>query len=162
MFTRLRGSLQKLCSEFKRNSEGSVVATFALSMVPVVGLVGAAVDYSAASTARTKLQTSLDAALLAGAKDGTTSWETTALNAFNANLKANFATSVMPTFQLTSTRAYTGTVTATVPSNFLGVLRSIGNQHQGDGYGDCPTEYRRLLLRYGAEPHRSSGITAHR
>jgi Flp pilus assembly protein TadG len=138
MFTRLRGSLQKLCSEFKRNSEGSVVATFALSLVPVVGLVGAAVDYSAASTARTKLQTSLDAALLAGAKDGTTSWETTALNAFHANLKVSFATSVMPTFQLTSTRAYTGTVTATVPSNFLGVLGVSGINIKATGTATVP------------------------
>ena len=74
MFIRIRTSLQKSCSEFQRDSEGSVASIFALSLVPLVGLVGAAVDYSAANRARTSLQAGLDAALLAGAKDGSTSW----------------------------------------------------------------------------------------
>ena len=126
MLTQIRSTLQKLCSEFKRDSAGSVVSTFALSLLPLVGLVGAAVDYSAANNARTKLQASLDAALLAGAKDGSTSWATTALNTFNANMKASAATAINPTFQLTSTRAYAGAATATVPSNFLGVLGVSG------------------------------------
>src|SRR6476659_1540336 len=121
MFTRIRVALGKFC-EFKRNSEGSIVSTFALSLVPVVGLVGAAVDYTAASNARTGLQIALDAALIAGAKDGSADWATTALNSFNANLNAKLATDVNPTFQLTSTRAYQGSVTAKVASHFLGVL----------------------------------------
>ena len=126
MFMRIRTSLQKSCSEFKRDSEGSVASIFALSLVPLVGLVGAAVDYSAANRARTSLQAGLDAALLAGAKDGSTSWAATALNTFNNNVKANAATAINPVFQLTSTRAYTGTVTATVPSSFLNVLGVSG------------------------------------
>jgi len=138
MLTRIRNALQKYCSELSQNSEGSVAATFALSLVPLVGLIGAAVDYSAANNARTNLQVSLDAALIAGAKDGTTNWETIALNAFNANLKANFATSVTPAFQLTSTRAYAGTVTATVPSNFLGVLGVSGINVRATGTATVP------------------------
>ena len=138
MLLRIRSALQRYRPEFARNSEGSVAATFALSMVPLVGLVGAAVDYSAANNARTNLQVSLDAALLAGAKDGTTSWEATALNAFNANLKANFAKNITPTFQLTSTRAYTGAVTATVPSNFLGVLGVSGINIKATGTATVP------------------------
>ena len=126
MFMRMRTSLQKSWSEFKRDSEGSVASIFALSLVPLVGLVGAAVDYSAANRARTSLQAGLDAALLAGAKDGSTSWTTTALNTFNSNVKTNAATAISPVFQLTSTRAYTGTVTATVPSSFLNVLGVSG------------------------------------
>ena len=126
MFMRMRTSLQKSWSEFKRDSEGSVASIFALSLVPLVGLVGAAVDYSAANRARTSLQAGLDAALLAGAKDGSTSWAATALNSFNSNVKANAATAINPVFQLTSTRAYTGTVTATVPSSFLNVLGVSG------------------------------------
>jgi Flp pilus assembly protein TadG len=126
MLTRIHHALQKYCSKLTRNSEGSVVSTFALSMVPLIGLVGAAVDYSSATNARTNLQVALDAALIAGAKDGSANWSTAALNAFNANLKAHFAANVTPTFQLTSTRAYTGSVSATVPSNFLGVLGVSG------------------------------------
>jgi Flp pilus assembly protein TadG len=126
MFARLRIALRKSCRELKQDREGSVAATFALSLVPLVGLVGAAVDYSSANNARTNLQVALDAALIAGAKDGTADWTTAALNSFNANLNAKLATNVSPTFQLTSSRAYTGRVTATVASHFLGVLGVSG------------------------------------
>ena len=138
MFTRMRAALRKSCFSFKHDAEGSVVSTFALSLVPLVGLVGAAVDYSAASNARTSLQVALDAALLAGAKDGTTSWADTALNTFNANLNPKTATNVHPTFQLTSARGYTGTVTATVPSNFLGVLGVSGIDISATGTAVVP------------------------
>src|SRR3954452_22998336 len=126
MFTRICAAYRKSISAFRNDREGSVVTTFALSLIPLVGLVGAATDYSSATGVRTNLQVALDAALLAGAKDGSTNWATTALNTFNANLNAKFATNVTPTFQLTSTRAYSGRVTATVPSNFLGVLGISG------------------------------------
>lgn len=122
MVTRLIARLQKPCREFTRNTEGSVASIFALALVPIVGLMGAAVDYSAANNARTALQARLDTALLAGARDGSTTWTTTALNIFNANLGPKGAISINPTFRLTSTRAYSGTVTAKMPSNFLGVL----------------------------------------
>lgn len=126
MFRRMLLALGQSCLHLKRDHEGSVAATFALALIPLVGLVGAAVDYSAANSARTNLQVALDAALLAGAKDGSANWTTTALNTFNANLNAKLATNVNPTFQLTSTRAYTGSVHATMPSNFLGVLGVSG------------------------------------
>src|SRR5207248_4234538 len=122
MFTRTRNALLKSCSQFKRNSEGSVASIFALALVPVVGLVGAAVDYSQANNARTTLQARLDAALIAGARDGSTSWAATALDTFNAGLVSKGATDINPVFELTSARAYSGTVTAKAPSNFLGVL----------------------------------------
>src|ERR1041385_4901508 len=122
MFAWTRTVLLKSCSRFKRDSEGSVVSTFALAIVPVVGLVGAAVDYSQANNVRTTLQARRDAALVAGARDGSTSWASTAQSIFNAGLESKGATDINPVFGLTSTRAYTGTVTAKVPANFLGVL----------------------------------------
>src|SRR2546421_9426089 len=94
MFTRTRIALLKSCSEFKQNSEGSVASIFALALIPVVGLVGAAVDYSQANNVRTTLQARLDAALIAGARDGSTSWATTALNTFNAGLASKGATDI--------------------------------------------------------------------
>jgi Flp pilus assembly protein TadG len=126
MLRRMWLALRQSCLHLKRDREGSVAATFALALVPVIGLVGAAIDYSAANRARTNLQAALDAALLAGAKDGSANWTTAALNVFNANLNAKFASNVNPTFQLTSTRAYTARVTAMAPSNFLGVLGVSG------------------------------------
>jgi Flp pilus assembly protein TadG len=126
MLRRIRLALRKSYLQLKRDREGSVTATFALALIPLVGLVGAAVDYSSANSARTNLQAALDAALLAGAKDGSANWTAAALNSFNANLNAKLASNVNPIFQLTSTRAYTGRVTATVPSNFLGVVGVSG------------------------------------
>ena len=138
MFRHLRAALQRSTSEFKRDSEGSVTSTFALALVPIVGLVGAAIDYTAATKARASLQATLDAALIAGAKDGSANWTTTALNTFNANLNTKFATNVNPTFQLTSTRAYTGSATANVPSNFLGVLGVSGINIGASGTATVP------------------------
>src|SRR5947209_14546379 len=112
MFTRTRNALLKSCSQFKRNSEGSVASIFALALVPVVGLVGAAVDYSQANNVRTTLQARLDAALIAGARDGSTSWAATDSKTIHAGLASKGATDITPVFELTSTRAYSGTVTA--------------------------------------------------
>src|ERR1043165_5378508 len=126
MLTRMWLALRQSCLHLARDREGSVAAMFALALVPVIGLVGAAVDYSAANSARTNLQAALDAALLAGAKDGSANWTTAALNVFNANLNAKLARNVTPTLQLTSTRAYTGRVTAMVRTNFLGVMGVSG------------------------------------
>ena len=138
MLAQIRKWLHTTGSEFIRDSEGSLVSIFALSLVPIVGLVGAAVDYSTANNARTRLQAGLDAALLAGAKDGSTSWADTALNTFNSNVKAGVATGITPTFQLTSTRAYKGTVTATVPSSFLSVLGVTGTNVRVTGQVTVP------------------------
>jgi Flp pilus assembly protein TadG len=84
--------------------DGSVVSTFALALVPLVGLVGAVVDYSRASNMRVSLQTTLDAALLAGARDGSTNWVNVATNVFQANVRAKGGTVATPVFQLDQNR----------------------------------------------------------
>ncbi|HVL70949.1 MAG TPA: pilus assembly protein TadG-related protein, partial [Beijerinckiaceae bacterium] len=47
-----------------RNRNGSIAITFALSLVPMLGLSGAAVDYGRATNARAKLQAALDGIVL--------------------------------------------------------------------------------------------------
>jgi hypothetical protein len=47
-----------------RCDRGNVAIIFALALIPLVGAVGAAIDYSRAATARTAMQTALDAAAL--------------------------------------------------------------------------------------------------
>lgn len=54
--------------EFFRDRSGNVAMIFALASVPMVGLIGAAVDYSRASSDRSALQVAVDAAALAGAR----------------------------------------------------------------------------------------------
>jgi len=56
-------------SRFLADQHGGVAPIFALALVPMIGLGGAAIDYSRASAARTAMQASLDAAALMIAKD---------------------------------------------------------------------------------------------
>ncbi len=75
-----------------------------------------------ASSIKAALQASLDAALLAGARDGSLSWTSTALNMFNSNIPPGGATLATPQFGLDKNRAYTATVTAAVPTAFLDII----------------------------------------
>jgi len=95
---------------------------FALLLVPLMAIVGASVDYSRANRLKSSLQNVLDAALLAGARDGSTDWANLAINYFNANLSANDASVGTPSFNLNSVRAYVGSASASVPTTFLSVL----------------------------------------
>jgi hypothetical protein len=66
----VRFASKRTFGRFARERHASVAPMFALLFIPVLGLVGAATDYSRAANTRTKLQASLDAALLAGIRDG--------------------------------------------------------------------------------------------
>lgn len=54
--------------EFPKNERGNIAMLFGLSLVPIVGAAGVAVDYSNASNTRTALQAEVDAAALEAAK----------------------------------------------------------------------------------------------
>jgi Flp pilus assembly protein TadG len=58
-----------LLARFLRNQKGGVAPTLALAVIPLVGMVGAAVDYSRASSTRTAMQAALDSAALMLSKD---------------------------------------------------------------------------------------------
>jgi Flp pilus assembly protein TadG len=57
-----------LLSRFMQDRSGGVAPMFAIAVIPVLGLVGAAVDYSRANSVRAGLQSALDATSLAMAK----------------------------------------------------------------------------------------------
>src|SRR5882757_1784389 len=50
---------------FLKDRRGNIVPIFALALVPTVGMIGAAVDYTRANSVRSALQVSLDATTLA-------------------------------------------------------------------------------------------------
>lgn len=64
-FLRLRSS----AARFGRAKDGNIAVIFSIALVPIIGLVGAAVDYSRANNARTAMQAALDSAALMVAKD---------------------------------------------------------------------------------------------
>src|SRR4051812_32286135 len=83
---------------FARNNDGGVLPIFTVALLPVVGFIGAAVDYSRANDVRSAMQATLDIALLAGARDGTTNWANVAADVFSANVKSKGASVATPVF----------------------------------------------------------------
>jgi Flp pilus assembly protein TadG len=65
---KLRNSLRA----FRRAERGHVAITFALATIPIIGFVGSAVDYSRANSARSAMQSAVDATALMLSKDITT------------------------------------------------------------------------------------------
>src|SRR5258708_5871849 len=57
-----------LLRQFLRDRRAGVAPMFALAIIPVIGLVGAAVDYSRANSVKVAVQAALDATALAMAK----------------------------------------------------------------------------------------------
>jgi Flp pilus assembly protein TadG len=119
---RIHSRIKQLCVRFTARNDGSVLPMFALSLVPIVVMIGAAVDYSRANSLRSQLQATLDSALLAGGRDGSTNWANVATDFFNGNVQPRGSSVSSPSFTLTEDRAYRGTVSAAIQTNFLGVM----------------------------------------
>jgi Flp pilus assembly protein TadG len=69
---------KKLChtlSAFRAARGGNVAITFAIATLPILGFVGAAVDYSRANSVKAAMQTALDATALMLAKEAATDTE---------------------------------------------------------------------------------------
>src|SRR5437773_2136351 len=60
----LRKTILETLRTFGRARSGNVAITFALLVIPMIGLVGAAIDYSRANSARSAMQTALDSTAL--------------------------------------------------------------------------------------------------
>ena len=61
--------MRRLISRFFSNQRGNVAVVFGLAAIPILGVAGVALDYTRASHFRSKLQTAVDAAALAGATE---------------------------------------------------------------------------------------------
>ena len=65
MTRKLHQTWRRFCAE----RSGNVVLIFGLALIPIVGLAGAAIDYSRGSSARTDMQAAIDAAGIMLSKD---------------------------------------------------------------------------------------------
>jgi Flp pilus assembly protein TadG len=117
-----------LLARFWNNRRGGVAPMVALTIVPLIGAVGAAVDYTRANAARTALQASLDSTALllskTAANQTPADLEASATNAFNAMFHRPDVQNVEVTAHYSSTDGSKVTLTgsATVPTDFLNVL----------------------------------------
>jgi len=111
--------------QFRFASAGNVTVIFALSLVPMMGGVGAAIDYSQASSAKTAMQAAADAAALASIKGASTQTaaqlQSTAAGLFNTSFnRSNITPSVTATYDATSK-----TVTVSATANFKPNIMSM-------------------------------------
>lgn len=121
---RLVRSIKALASD----DRGNVAMIFGLSLIPLIGFLGAAIDYSRANNARTAMQAALDSTSLMLSKDATklspADLTTKASGYFNAIFKHPEAESI----SVNATYGYSGmhkidmTSTADVPTAFMRVL----------------------------------------
>ena len=122
MLKRLLLEWRVIVGRFARQSTGSVAPTFAIALIPLLAGIGAAIDYSRANNYKSALQEALDAALLAGAKDGSSSWAQIATDTFSGNVQTKFGSASAPDFVQSSAEVYTGSVSGSVPTTFMGLM----------------------------------------
>jgi Flp pilus assembly protein TadG len=114
-------SARQIAVRFASASEASFAPAFAIMLVPFVVAVGAAVDYSRANSVKAYMQSALDTAILAGAKDGSSSWAQVALNVFNGNMSSK-GISATANFAAVDYSTYTASAVISVPTSLLGIV----------------------------------------
>jgi Flp pilus assembly protein TadG len=120
MFRRF-GRVRNLITEFFRAKAGNVAVIFAVAVVPIIGAIGTAVDYSRASDVKSHLQAAIDAAVLAGSTQPSAQQISTASAVFSGNYNGTLATATT-SFVQNSGGSLTGTASSSVNASFLGVF----------------------------------------
>ena len=126
--TSLFNRFRKLVREFRTANAANVTLTFALATIPMVGFVGAAVDYSHANSVKTAMQAASDstALMLSKIASGLTQSQvqTKATAYFTALFTRPEATGlqVTATYTTTSGNQILVAATANVPTNFMGMI----------------------------------------
>lgn len=112
-----------LCARYASDRAGQVAVVFALAALPLIGAVGAAVDYSSANGVKAQLQSALDSSLLAGAGDTSGGSVNTATNFFSGAFapKAQ-VTGTQTTFTVNSDGSIAGSASTNVSTVFMGIF----------------------------------------
>ena len=123
--------VQRKIQHFGRQQGGSIPLMLGLAIIPVMGFMGAAVDYSTSNKAKAKLSAAADAAALAAVdhqaiSGNATAAQTTAQNVFNAQATnlANVTVNSVSVAVNDSSSGRTAVVsyTATKPNLFMGFV----------------------------------------
>ena len=124
LWLKIRETLQ----EFLAARSGNVAITFAIATLPIIGGVGAAVDYSHANSVKVALQAALDSTALMlskeAANDTSTTLQNNGLKYFKAMFTKPEATNLALTANYTTTGGSAVVVNGQVdvPTVFMGVL----------------------------------------
>lgn len=123
-WTKLRRSL----AAFGAARGGNVAITFALATLPLIGGIGAAVDYSRANSVKTSLQTALDATALMLSREAATLSNSDLQTKANNYFKAMFTRSEVKNITVSATYTATGGSTVvvngsvSVPTEIMGIV----------------------------------------
>jgi Flp pilus assembly protein TadG len=124
LLNNVRNSLQR----FGRAERGNVMITFALATIPMIGFVGAAVDYSRGNAAKASMQAAVDATALMLSKDvaslSSSAMNTKATSIFSALLNRPDVANVIvtPTYSTDTGTQLVVTATGKVATTFMKVM----------------------------------------
>jgi Flp pilus assembly protein TadG len=124
LISRLRNRLQT----FRKDKDGHVVLTFALATIPIIGFVGAAVDYSRANSDKAAMQAAVDATALMLSKTASTLTQaqinSKATSYFNALFNRTDVNNIVitPVYTTSGGSQIVVTGTGTVPTTFTKVM----------------------------------------
>ncbi|WP_445489871.1 vWA domain-containing protein [Rhodopseudomonas sp. RCAM05734] len=120
--SRILPPLRRFC----RSQDGNIAVIFAIVMVPTIGFIGAAVDYSRANAARSAMHAALDSAALMVAKDDAAGDMTRAqLNTkANAYFTALYTNTDVPSVTLTATYSNSATTGSSVVLSGSGTINT--------------------------------------
>jgi Flp pilus assembly protein TadG len=125
---RLIAKLRDILRQFGGARDGNTVVTFALAFIPLMGLTGAAVDYSRANSIQTTMQAAADTTALMIAQNAASltsqNLQTQASNYYSALFARTDAANLQVTATYTSTGGSTVVVgaTATYATSFMGIM----------------------------------------
>jgi Flp pilus assembly protein TadG len=112
----------------RNDQSGNVIITFALATIPIIGFVGAAVDYSRANSDKAAMQAAVDATALMLSKDAanitTSQLNTKADNYFRALFNRTDVNNIVitPTYTTSGGSQIVVTGTGQVPTTFTKVM----------------------------------------
>jgi Flp pilus assembly protein TadG len=153
--------MTRLWNRFKtarQDERGAVSIIFALSFPPVLAMAAAAVDYGRAVQTRTKLQSAMDAAVLAAAKDSANLTDTQLVTRVNQFIAATFDANAQGVTLNGVNVSRQGKIIqissqANVPTSMLGVIGinsiTVGGQTQST-WGDNDIEIALVLDNTGS------------
>jgi Flp pilus assembly protein TadG len=125
---RLIATLRDACRRFAGAKDGNTVITFALAFIPLMGLIGAAVDYSRAFQLQTSMQAAADATALMVAQSAASETNTAVQTATDAFYRGMFTNTAAQGLQVAGTYSNVGgstvyvRATATYRTSFMGVM----------------------------------------
>jgi Flp pilus assembly protein TadG len=123
----VRQRIQGLVYRFASEQRGNIAVIFALALVPLVGFVGAAVDYSRANSVRTATQAALDATALMISKTAASKTSSEIQTAASSYFAAMFnrQEAIGPTVSVDYSKSdmkVTLTATTAVKTDFMGIM----------------------------------------